>query len=81
MNVDLLRDEDGNQILKRGQYEKLVYNEYADDGEGTLQWKNVKWRGRPYVFKREAFIDEEAQEYDIDRVEAEKEGESDVVPF
>lgn len=81
LNVDLLRDKNGNQILKRGQYEKLVYNEYGDDGEGKLQWKNVKWRGRPYVFKREAFIEEEAQEYDIDRVEADKDGESEVVPF
>jgi len=61
LNVDLLRDEKrGMPIQMRGQYLKLVFNEYAEDGEGELDVKRVKWKGRPYIFKREDFIVEEA---------------------
>lgn len=75
LNVDLLRNEEGKQVLKRGQYEKLIYNEYGDDGEGKLEWKKVKWRGRPYVFLRKEFIEEEANDHDAEKVEAGVEGE------
>jgi len=60
IQVDLLRDKEGNQVLKRGEYHKLIFNEHLEDGEGGLQLKTIKWRGRPYVFKREQFITEEA---------------------
>lgn len=60
LNVEPLRGQDGKQILKRGEYTKMVYNEYAADGEGALEIKVVKWRGRPYVFYRQDFIQEEA---------------------
>lgn len=62
LNVELLRDKNGKQIQKRGEYSKLVFNEYGDDGNGTLDIKTVKWKGRPYVFNREEFIEEEVVE-------------------
>ena len=62
LGVTLLRDEQGKQILKRGQYYKLAYKEVGSDGEGTITLKEVKWRGRPYIFRRNKFIEEEAIE-------------------
>jgi hypothetical protein len=66
LNVDQLKDKDGKQILKRGEYMKWQYNEYAEDGEGKLELKKVKWRGRPYVFHRKDFILEEAAVVDAE---------------
>ena len=61
LKVDQLRDEKtGKPIQKRGEYMKLIFNEYAEDGDGALEMKRVKWKGRPYVFKRADFIEEEA---------------------
>jgi hypothetical protein len=60
LNVDLLRDAEGKQIQKRGEYRKYVFNEYAGDGEGEIECKVVKWKGRPYIFNRVDFIEEEA---------------------
>ena len=63
LGVELLKDS-GKQVLKRGEYSRLVFNEYAEDGNGALQVKTVKWRGRPYIFRREDFIEEEAYDHD-----------------
>jgi hypothetical protein len=56
LSVDQLKDEAGVLIQKRGEYSVMRYSEYADDGEGDLVIKNVKWKGRPYVFKRSEFV-------------------------
>lgn len=61
LRVDLLRDEAGNQIQKRGEYQKTVYNQYAGEN-GDLETQTIKWRGRPYIFKREDFVLQEAVE-------------------
>lgn len=64
--VDLLRNEAGQTIYERGSYTKLVYNEYADDGEGAIEEKVVKWKGRPYVFKRADFVQDEGVIYGLE---------------
>lgn len=59
MLVDLKRDKEGTAIYERGEYKKLSYDEYGNDGDGTFEMKTVKWKGRPYVFHREKFIVDE----------------------
>lgn len=83
LQVDLKRAKDGGAVYERGQYRKLYFDEYGDDGEGTIEIKKVKWKGRPYVFQREDFVEEEAimrldgEEHDLQEVGAESNGESD----
>lgn len=62
LQVDLLRDEKGQAIYKRGSYKKLWFNEYAEDGDGAVEEKVIRWKGRPYVFNYSDFIDEEIGE-------------------
>lgn len=59
LQVDLKRDKEGTAIYERGEYKKLNYDEYGNDGEGTFEMKTVRWKGRPYVFEREDFIKDE----------------------
>jgi hypothetical protein len=61
LNVTHLKDEEGNQVFKRGHYDKVIFNEFANDGDGELQMKRIKWRGRPYLFRREDFIEDGVQ--------------------
>lgn len=58
LQVDLARDNEGTALYKRGMYHKLVYNEYADDGNGEIEHKTILWKGRPYVFHIDDFITE-----------------------
>lgn len=59
LQVDLVRDAEKKAVYKRGEYKKFVYNEYANEGEGEIQIKTVKWKGRPYLFKRDHFLEGE----------------------
>lgn len=63
LNVEQVRDAAGNLVNKRGEYSITKFAEYAADGAGDLVTKTVKWRGRPYLFKREAFVMEEVMEF------------------
>lgn len=59
LRVDLLRNKNGTAITKRGSYKRAVYNEFGgQEGEGTLEVKTIRWRGRPYVFRREDFVED-----------------------
>ena len=71
--TDLLRDGDGNSRQVRGRYPywKKHYGENGEEEE-IKGWK--KFNGRPYVFKREDYVDE-AITFD------EQEGTEDDVPF
>jgi hypothetical protein len=66
LNVEQLKDAAGKLINKRGEYSVMRYNEYGDNGEGEVVMKNVKWRGRPYVFNRNQFVEDEARYTELD---------------
>lgn len=57
LNVDLKRDTDKTAIFERGSYTKMVWSENSNDFVHT----KVVWRGRPYVFLRDAFCKEEVK--------------------
>lgn len=52
LEVDLLRDSKGAAIFKRGQFYRQIWMEEFQD----FRLDTVKWRGRPYVFKRVQFV-------------------------
>jgi hypothetical protein len=56
LGVTQLTGKDGKAVVKRGEYTKYIFDEYADGGEGAMVPKTIKWLGRPYVFDREKFI-------------------------
>lgn len=51
--------KDGKIVYMRGDFDKFFFDEYADEGEGAIIVKSIKWKGRPYLFKRETFVKEE----------------------
>lgn len=53
INVDLMRDNEGLAVFKRGEYIKYEYNEGLNEWERKVK----KYRGRPYLFERANFID------------------------
>lgn len=53
LDVDLARTSKDEVIFKRGEYTRNEYNWGADE----FETRTVKWRGRPYIFKREQFLD------------------------
>jgi hypothetical protein len=56
LGVDLKRDANGVSRQERGQYVKWILNEYGgDDGEGAMEPRTIKWKGRPYVFYKKDF--------------------------
>lgn len=52
LQVDLKRNDQGDAVFERGAYKKVEFDPVTE--EFTV--KEVKWRGRPYVFERDKFI-------------------------
>lgn len=57
LRVELLRHGSGETIHARGEYRELEMVINAN-GQADVAWKTTKWRGRPYIFRREDFLDE-----------------------
>ena len=57
LQVDLKRNDEGDAVFERGAYKKVQW----DDLTGEFTVKEVKWRGRPYVFERDRFISSKVQ--------------------
>jgi hypothetical protein len=57
LQVDLKRNEQGDAVFERGAYKKVQW----DDLSGEFSVREVKWRGRPYVFERDKFLSAKVQ--------------------
>lgn len=58
LKVDLLRHPTtGETIHARGEYREMRPS-INSQGEADMVWEVTRWRGRPYIFRREDFVDE-----------------------
>jgi len=58
LDVSQLRNEDGQLIQERGQYDLIEFNRVTEE----LEYRTVKWKGRPYVFPRKQFVKDDTVE-------------------
>ena len=59
LNIDLKRQEDGTTKSERGHYFRSTWVELDED----FVQEKVSWKGRPYVFLREDFVEEGVQAF------------------
>lgn len=66
LNVDLKRGKDGKAKYERGKYFRYEW----DDDLTNFTKKYINWKGRPYIFHREDFIDDSQTESYVSEEEA-----------
>lgn len=62
LGIDLLRDGEGKAVFERGYYLKYVLRTMPDGSEDLVPEKRP-YRGRPYCFRREDFINDSEIRY------------------
>lgn len=62
LDVDLARDENGAAVFERGKY-PFWEKTQSSDGASEIRMIEKPYRGRPYIFRREKFVDDTQTNY------------------